>query len=136
MSANLVSLGPEIELFLNAKGITGETYNFERFSEKAPANATVINAGTLGGELPMEIPIDAQRVEFVVRDNHPREALTRALAICNVIHGATPGRLHPTSDLDLLGAFIDERPQRTDNEDLDLAEMTFFAVFRVKKRSN
>ena len=136
MSANLVSLGPEIEKFLDDKGITGETYNFEKFSEKAPDKATVINAGTQAGELPFEIPIDAQRIEFVVRDEHPREALTRALAICNVIHGAVPGRLHPTSDLDLLGAFIDERPQRTDNEDLDLAEQTFSAVFRVKKRSN
>ena len=136
MSSNLVSLSPEIKLFLIDKGIgAGESFNFERFSEKAPARAIMINAGTLAGELPFEIPIDAQRVEIAVRDRHPQDALTLVLEIANIIHGATPARLHPTSDLDLLGAFIDERPQRTDNDDLDLPEQTLFAVFRVKKRS-
>lgn len=136
MSANLVDLDQEVEDFLLDKGITGETFNHQRISEKAPDEVIMINSGTIPGALPFDIPIDFSRVEIVVRDTHPKPGKDRALALCNVIHGATPGRLHPTSDLDLLGAFIDERPQRTDNEDKDLAEHTIFAVFRVKKRSN
>lgn len=136
MSSNIVSLSRELKLFLIDKGISAtESFNFERFSEKAPERAIMINAGTLAGELPFEMPIDSQRVEIAVRDRHPEDALTLALQIANIIQGAKPARLHPTSDLDLIAAFIDERPQRTDNDDLDLPEQTLFAVFRVKKRS-
>ncbi len=132
MSLNFVDLEPEIVLFLADKGITGTI-----FKQKIPDNAAgdplvMIADDANGGPIPFEAPIDAVRVMVVVRGKHPLTAKTKALEIANVIHAATPGKLHPTSSLFLLSASIDERPQRTDNEDTDRPEFVAFYVFRVK----
>ena len=127
----LVDLEPELDLFLVDKGISTPIF-FQRFSEKSPDAAIMIESTTLAGELPIDVPIDAKRIKIVSRDPHPLTSLTLANTIGNLIHGAIPGKFHPTSTLFLIGAFVDERPQRTDNEDKDLPEHTLFAVFRVR----
>ena len=133
MTANFVVLEEEVELFLKDKGITTPIF-LDHFPIDAPDKAIMIRTGPSGQPIPMEAPVDSQRVEVTNRDARfeTQAAITDANAIANLIHGATPGKLHPTSTLSLLSAVIDERPQKTDDEDRDRPQFTAFYVFRVK----
>ena len=137
MTANFVDLEPEVKAFLVDKGIT-ETIFLQKFAEDADNDSILVMVRTdaLAPPIPMEVPIDAQRIMIAVRAPHPRDAQNKAIAIANLIHGAKPGKLHPTSALSLLSAVIDERPQRTDNTDQDLPQFIAFYSFRVKPLVN
>lgn len=127
----IVDIEPEVKAFLVDKGIADPIY-LQAFPEDSAAKGIMIRTTGLPGPLPFEVPVDAHRVEIVARDAHPKDALTLATSIANIVHAATAGQFHPASTLFLLGAFMDERPQRRDNEDRELHESFAFFVFRVR----
>lgn len=121
----------ELKEFLRDKGIADMIF-IQQMPEDSDAKAIMLRAETLPSPLPMDVPIDVIRVTIATRDEHPRDALTAATAIANLIHGAKPGKFHPASSLSLLSAVMDERPQRVDNEERDLPQFIAFYSFRVK----
>lgn len=132
MTNNFVDLEREVKDFLIENGITGQVIYLQKFAEDAAAKAIMVKSDALGPPIPIEIPIDGQRMQITTRDKHPKDAQDKALEIANLIHGLTPGKLHATSSVSLLSAVIDERPQRIENDDLDLPQFTAFYLFRVK----
>ena len=133
MTANFVVLEDEVKKFLEDKGIT-TPIALDHIPVDAPDKVILIRTSPSGETIPVEAPVDSQRVEITNRDAEfeTEAALADAVAIANIIHGAIPGKLHPTSTLSLLAAMIDERPQKNDDDDRDRPQFTAFYVFRVK----
>ena len=133
MTANFVVLEDEVREFLIDKGITDPIF-LDHFPVDAPDKAIMIRTSPSGETIPIEAPVDSQRVEVTNRDKRfeTEAAITKANEIANIIHGAKPGKLHPTSTLSLLAATLDERPQKTDDVDKDRPQFMAFYVFRVK----
>lgn len=132
MTNNFVDLEKEIKNFLIENGITGQVIYLQKFAEDAVSEAIMLKTDAIAPPIPIEVPIDGQRIQITTRHTHPKDALDKALEIANLIHGLTPGKLHATSSVFLLSAVIDERPQRVENSDLDLPQFTAFYLFRVK----
>ena len=133
MTENFVVLEREVKLFLIDKGITIPIF-LDHLPVDAPDQVILIRTAPSGEPIPIEAPVDSQRVEVTNRDKRfeTEAAITKANEIANIIHGATPGKLHPTSTLSLLAATLDERPQKNDDVDKDRPQFTAFYVFRVK----
>ena len=130
MSGGFVDLEPEVESLLIEESF-GDIF-LGRIAEDAPEKVILIETGPFGGPKPAETPVDPHQIRIMTRAEDPKVALDLLLDILNKLHGRTPGKFHATSNLFLLSAFTDERPQRADNDDRDLAQYFATVLFRVR----
>ena len=131
MSGGFVDLEPEVEALLVEEGFS-EPIFLGMIAEDAAEKVILIETGPFGGPKPAETPVDPHQIRIMTRDDDPKVAHDLLLSILNKLHGRTPGKFHAASALFLLSAFTDERPQRADNDDRDLAQYFATIVFRVK----